>query len=275
MLTHSQPHACITLPLPVRWVQRLEFPHKLGVCERVFAKKLAAHGTCWVHTSTGRLWKLDLKNPTLRWIIYGKYEGAPFLTWAARILPRNGTVVDSGANIGQMLLYFADYVPDGKIFAFEPGSHQADWLAECLAVNPDIPARLFRLALGDKEQTAFLDSQGPAHTHGSWNKVTGSGNHSIQVVCLSRVLEESGVDCVHLWKLDVEGYEVPALQGAGKWLQEKRIRALWIEMVGENGKRINEFMNSVGYSPFILDRRGSPEPMVKPPAHANVLFLPR
>jgi hypothetical protein len=39
--------------------------------------------------------------------VYGKYEGAPFLNWAKKFLAPNAIIIDSGANIGQMLMYLA------------------------------------------------------------------------------------------------------------------------------------------------------------------------
>jgi hypothetical protein len=108
------------------WLQFLKFPHKLGICERIFGSIIIQYGVCWVKTAAGIIWKLDLANPTYRWIVYGKYEGSHFLNWAKQFLPADGIVVDSGANIGQMLLYLAQWTPQGKVLAFEPGKEQAD-----------------------------------------------------------------------------------------------------------------------------------------------------
>jgi FkbM family methyltransferase len=272
--TRSATPIPIKLPLALTLFQGFDFPHKLGICERLFGRALAKEGICWVNTAAGLVWKLDLLNSTLRWIVYGKYEGAAFLNWAKDFLPRNGMVVDSGANIGQMLLYLAQYVPEGKVLAFEPGDHQADWLAECLAVHSHLSVQLFRLALGNEEQTAFLRNTGPKHSHGSWNQVANAGEHEIHVVRLSRILNEAKIPHVDLWKLDVEGHEVPALQGADEWLKAKRIRALWIEMAGENGARIRQHLESLGYRAFLFDRKGRLTRSIELPNHCNALFLP-
>jgi hypothetical protein len=98
-----------TLALPglVRALQEVDFPHKLGIMDRVFGRKLAAAGIVWVRTAARITWKLDLTYSSARWIVYGKYEGPPFLDWAKRSLAPDAVVVDSGANIGQMLLYIA------------------------------------------------------------------------------------------------------------------------------------------------------------------------
>ncbi len=200
-----------TLPLPflLRLVQPYDWPNKLGICERLFGRSLARRGVGWVQTGGGIPWKLDLANVTLRWIVYGKYEGAGFLNWARRFLPRDGVVVDSGANIGQMLLYLAQYVPAGKVLAFEPGAHQADWLEECLQAHPALPVELLRTGLGDVSRAAFLEVRGPADRHGSWNAVSDTGGEPIELVRLDDVLSARGIERLHLWKLDVEGFESP------------------------------------------------------------------
>ena len=87
--------------------QRLEFPKKLGICERLFGAALARRGVAWVPVRTGLRWKLDLRNPTHRWIVYGYYDPA-FLKWAERRLTPASVVVDSGANIGQTVLYLTE-----------------------------------------------------------------------------------------------------------------------------------------------------------------------
>ncbi len=227
----------VRLPLSLRLLQRCEFPHKLGICERLFSARLEQHGVCWVKTSVGPIWKLDLANSTHRWIVYGKYEGASFFNWMKRNLSAAPIIVDSGANIGQMILYFGTYFPKARILAFEPGEPQANWLCECLAVNPAISPKLFRQALGEREAVMYLQPTGHSCSHGGQNIVTAEpGGDPIQVVRLSQVLDSEGISHVDLWKLDVEGFEIPALTGAIDWLKSKRIHALWIETIGENGK---------------------------------------
>lgn len=265
----------VRLPWLLLLLQRCEFPHKLGICERLFSAWLEQHGVCWVRTSVGLLWKLDLANSTHRWIVYGKYEGREFLTWVKRNLNGSPTIVDSGANIGQMLLYFASYFPKARILAFEPGRHQADWLSECLVERNLFPAvRLFRCALGDRKRTMYLHHVGHGHSHGSQNVVSAEeSGESVEVIQLSAILREQQVSAVDLWKLDVEGHEIPALEGAKEWLQTKRIKALWVETRGENGKAIEAYLLQFGYALYLPDRRGKAR-KVACLSSENTLFLP-
>ena len=56
-------------------------------------------------------------------------------------------------------------------------------------------------------------------------------------------------------------------------LEDKKIRALWIETRGENGGRITNFMQEIGYRAFDLSSRGHATPVSKPNCD-NTLFLP-
>lgn len=264
----------VSLPPLLAWLQEIDFPHKLGICERIFGRALSRHGVCWVYTGAGIAWKLDLTNLTDRWIVYGKYEGSAFLNWAKGFLPPDGVIVDSGANIGQMLLYLAQWVPRGKVLAFEPGNEQADWLEECLHAHPELPVELLRLGLGSARANLQLREAGPSNVHGGWSQISESEGEPVQVVRLADELAARSVEVVDLWKLDVEGYELPALQGAEAFLLERRFRALYVELAWENGLRIRDYLAQFGYFCHLFDSRGK---MFRPsqlPEHTNGLFLP-
>jgi FkbM family methyltransferase len=265
----------IELSRTLRIIQSFEFPHKLGICDRIFGRSLSKRGICWVKSSTGIIWKLDLTSSSDRWIVYGKYEGAAFLDWAKSFLPKNGIVVDSGANIGQMLLYLAQYVPEGKVLAFEPGPAPGAWLQECLELNQDLPVELIKAGLGLKHGAAKLMEQGAVSIHGGQNCISESTGIPIVLTSLSHEIAVREIDRVDLWKLDVEGYEIEALKGALPLLESKRIRALYVEMFEANGLRILEFLTNVGYACYSVEGKNRLRPMTKPPAFVNGLFLPR
>ncbi len=262
------------LPPALVALRRLEFPRKLGICDRLFGRQLEKLGVCWVETSAGIAWKLDLANPTHRWIVYGEYEGRGFLGWSRKYLRPDATVVDSGANIGQMLLFLSASVPRGRILAFEPGAFAADWLEECLDVHPTLPVTLVRKGLGAGSASAFLAMRGPANSQGSWNQVSDKEGDPIEIVTLDEVAGQYGLDVVDLWKLDVEGYEIAALEGAAELLRSRRIGALYVELAFGNGGKIVEFLSERGYRGFVFDRGGRLKPLVRAPEHGNGLFLP-
>jgi len=258
----------------IRFVQGVEFRHKLGICERLFARSLSRHGVCWVRTSDGLPWKLDLANPTHRWIVYGKYEGPALIDWARSHLPSDGSIVDSGANIGQMLLYLSKFVPRGRVLAYEPHPEARAWLEECLAQNPELPVRVSPFALGARGANMYLAPRGTPELHGAWSQVSESTGIPIRVIPLADELARLGVATVDLWKLDVEGHELAALEGAQPLLRRHTIRAIYAELGFGHGKAIVAYLRECGYRCGLFDRRGRLRPLTALPEHTNALFLP-
>jgi FkbM family methyltransferase len=281
-----EPHrAPAETPLPplLRLTQCIDFPRKLGVCERLFARSLTRHGTSWVRTAAGIPWKLDLTSQLHRWMVYGKYECAGFVDWAWRHLPSDGIIVDSGANVGQMLVSLVGAVARGMVLAFEPCAEAAQWLRECLARNRDLPVVLIEHALGEACGVGFL--HGSQSGHGLWSRIAGEGDHTpvsqpVQIVRLADELERRNLSRVNLWKLDVEGHEVPALKGAEPFLKRHAIHAIYVELVDENGRKVMEYLESLGYRLHLVQSAGRlvpPErkPGFELPQWTNGLFLPR
>ncbi|MGD1874829.1 MAG: FkbM family methyltransferase [Mastigocoleus sp.] len=265
----------ISLPASLTWLQNLDFQYKLGICERIFSKKLATKGICWTQTGAGIPWKLDLNNPTHRWIVYGKYEEPLFINWAKKFLPTNGIVVDSGANIGQMLMYLAQYIPKGKVLAFEPGTEAANWLEECLLVNSNLPVEVIRAGLGASVDRVRLNHIGEngGFGHGAWSQISQTEGEAIRIVRLADELTSRSITTVDLWKLDVEGYEIPALQGAEEFLKRQRIKAIYAELHGENGKRVRDYLAKFGYHCHLITPQGKPYKISQLPDRCNGLFL--
>lgn len=267
------PERPVPLPLGLRWMRRLNFPRKLGICERLYGGALTNNGVSWVRTAAGPVWKLDLRNPTHRWIVYGHYEGPSFFAWARRHLRADAVFVDSGANIGQMIVNLAALMPDGRIVAFEPGRAAAAWLRECLTVT-NLPVEVFPMALGASAGTAFLRDGAAESIHGAQSQISDSEGEPISIVALADFVARSGIPRIDLWKLDVEGYEIPALQGAAPLLRSGHIGAIYAELTGGNGERISRYLSEFGYRCYLLDAAGRARPATHLPGHTNGLFLP-
>ncbi|GEM_PF-927237 len=272
-----------TLRFPA-FLRAVDFPKKMGICEMLWAKRLESHGITDVMTGSGLVWKLDLRNGTHRWMVYGLYDPA-FLSWAKRFLPPDGVVVDSGANIGQTVMYLGQYVPEGRLLAFEPGGTQADWLERCVEQNRARlrSVKVLRWGLGALRGSLFLkDTWGGERFHGASSEISRESGEPVRIERLDDVLKEQRVERLDLWKLDVEGYELPALEGAGRWLKERKIRALYVELYRqegdayrENGRRIRRYLAQCGYQCHIFTpwtRRLVVEK--KETDSANGVFLP-
>jgi FkbM family methyltransferase len=252
----SLPDAPLSLPATLQLLRQWEFPRKLGVCDRLFGRMLAAGGICWVRTAPGPVWKLDLANQTHRWIVYGWYEGPAFWRWFERHGASMRTIVDSGANIGQTVLYFSALVPNARVIAYEPGAFARAWLAEGVAANRFGNVSIEATGLGAACGFARLAAEGAADRHGSWNKVSSTEGEPITIATLDDELVRLGIERLDLWKLDMEGYELQALRGAAGALAAGRIRYVYIEAAGEAGKETLALLAGHGYRVHALSNSG-------------------
>lgn len=268
----SSPSAPLSLPRSLCWIQRLDFPHKLGLCDRLYGRALARHGTCWVRTAVGPVWKLDLNNATHRWIVYGCYEGPGFWRWLRAQRPAIGTIVDSGANIGQTVLYFASMLPAARIIAYEPGSAARDWLAEGVSANGFPGVTIEALGLGATTGKAFLSTLGSSDRHGAWNQIDAAEGEPIQVATLDTELDRQNIPMLDLWKLDMEGYEIHAVRGAARALAAGRIRAIYAE-AGFSGRETAAFLIGHGFSAWAIRADGRLIPWRDTGQWDNALFL--
>jgi FkbM family methyltransferase len=264
----------IRLPVGLRILRQFEFRHKLGILETIYGGALERLGVCWVTTSNGLAWKLDMANPTHRWIVYGKYEGPAFIDWASAHVPANGVIVDSGANVGQMLLHLAKFVPHGKVLAYEPHPEAREWLEECLAQNAELQVSVLPFALGARAADLYLAPKGTPEHHGARSQVSDSAGIPIRVARLDEELARLGIESADLWKLDVEGHELAALEGADALLKAHAIRAIYAELGFGHGEAIVAYLRERGYRCGLFDRSGRLRPLRDLPEHTNGLFLP-
>jgi FkbM family methyltransferase len=136
------------------------------------------------------------------------------------MLPRRGTFVDVGANIGYFSLLAAACVgPQGRVIAFEPNPANCDLLRRSLAANGfgaviDVHAAAVAEEKGRIHfSTAGVDSNG---------RIVNPAEAAAEVVALPLVevvtLDEalSGCDHVDVIKIDVEGAEARVWRGMGE-----------------------------------------------------------
>jgi FkbM family methyltransferase len=131
-----------------------------------------------------------------------------------RYLKEGDTVVDVGANIGDLTLTAALAIgPKGKVYSLEAHPRTYGFLRKNIALNNCSNIILFNLALGDKESEIFFSDL-------KWddqNHVSGSSRGiSVKMARLDHLaLLESHIQ---LLKIDVEGYEKFVLDGASTTL---------------------------------------------------------
>ena len=237
----------LKLPATLTLLRQYNFPKKLGILERLYGKQLSKYGVHWVECANGMHWKLDLSDACHRWLVFGQYEGGKGINYATSILKNGGVYIDSGANIGQWLLYLSS-IPNLRTLAFEPVESEWKWLRECLNQHPDWDTELIQCGLGSKKAEAEIQVYGSKSTlNMDWYLDKKLEKTSIKIQPLDEFLFEKKITRVDFWKLDVEGAELEALKGAERFLKTQQIKHIYFECHPSNYRKTIEFLDLFNY----------------------------
>lgn len=195
-----------------------------------------------------------------------------------QFLRRGDVAIDGGANQGMYATAFANYVgPEGRVIAFEPMPYAAELTEANLALNGLANCTVIAAALSDRPGRAELDL---TRGVGSASIVTDYGGASrleVPTVTIDDTLAELGVDRIDFIKLDIEGAELKALEGARKTIARSR-PVICLEIAAASGtgaeNAAHYHLLELGYRAHHFVRgRLTPLARLDPP-HANLFYLP-
>jgi len=193
-------------------------------------------------------------------VFAGSIETAEIDFW--RKLSLGGlTVYDVGAFEGLLALFFASRAK--KVICYEPNSRNHARLLDNIRLNGFTNVTVRKTGVGETPQKieltwnpampggASAESATAAHLRDS---VSGARVETIPITTLDDDFEANGLPPPDLIKIDIEGWELPALKGARRLLHQFG-PALYLEMHGEtmaDKKRkvedIVRFLEDTGYA---------------------------
>jgi FkbM family methyltransferase len=210
--------------------------------------------------------QLDMADAEQRKVyFFGHYHERYEAALVAGLLDPGEVFWDVGANVGYFALVAAAAVgATGQVLAFEPGAASLERLTANVALNPYKHIQIFNLAVADADGEATLyRADGIADSSASlFAAAAGAARGEVcRTVTLDGFLTKEGMRPPDFLKLDVEGAELRALQGAAKLLAEAR-PLLLVEMeektlgpAGASKAAIQAFLTDFGYRPAHL-RKG-------------------
>jgi FkbM family methyltransferase len=157
--------------------------------------------------------------------LFSTYE-LPTTNFVRRFLKEGDVVLDIGANIGYMSLFFAQCVgTSGKVYAFEPEQENYQALLANIALNSAQNIMPQRQAATDVEKMLKLylaqDNFG-AHSTVFNDETLTDKYEEIQGAPLDTFVQKNQLDKIALVKIDVEGAEYEVLQGMKQILKQQR-----------------------------------------------------
>ena len=174
-----------------------------------------------------------------RKVMAGKrYEPLTHAFVRAFFAGREGSMVHAGTYFGDMLPSFARACP-GHVHAFEPVLEHYVLARLCVQANALDNVLLFHAGLGPETRPAHADTgRDVAHHRGGGARIAAQG----QPVTLLP-LDFFRVDGLALIHLDVEGFELAALEGAVATLDRWRPTV----MIEDNPRLAGAFLTARGY----------------------------
>ena len=187
-----------------------------------------------------------------------------------QILVPGNVAVDAGANIGIYSQFLARCVgPAGVVYSFEPAPENFERLRAAARGFPNM--RILQAALGErsgKSELYLSDTLNVDHRTYVSHKVSGR-TVQIEMVALDDYFPTG--QRVDLIKMDIQGYELHALRGAGRVLADnpatklllelwpyglKQAGANWVELIDAlRGKNMTvSEITTRGLGPFRTDR---------------------
>jgi FkbM family methyltransferase len=262
------------MPFVVLPLTRLECPG-WGKLLRVARISVPPGSTVWENAPTrtirgkahGFLMELNLENWSERMTYFlGRYYELPLQLLLESALLPGDRVVDVGGNIGMVTLLAARRVgPGGRVDTFEPNPKCIARIRSALRLNKIDWVTIHPMGLSNEVTELELSI---THDHSGVGTFAPIGDvqgapverFKLKVVRGDELLL-SRAQPIKLMKIDVEGFEVKALQGLTQTLQRDRPLVVLetvdshLKRAGSSARELFDVMHALGYQAYVLGTR--------------------
>tara|TARA_E500000178_G_C17023967_1_gene756998 strand:+ start:2465 stop:3328 length:864 start_codon:yes stop_codon:yes gene_type:complete len=169
---------------------------------------------------------------------------------------------DIGANIGLYSIYNALKNKNSTTISFEPSSSNLRTLTRNIYINNlQDKIKIFTLPLSEKENSFLLMKEGDFKEGGALNSFGSDKNfegksfdskmdYNLFGTSINFLLEKNLLEIPDYIKIDVDGIEHLILKGSKKFLQDKKIKSLSIEINENFAEQHREVLNIMSESNF-------------------------
>lgn len=216
---------------------------------------------------------LSLTEHMQRRIFWMGYYSQGIVALLDRMLAPGMSVIDVGANIGEITMVAAKRVGrTGRVVSFEPIDDLADRLCSHVLRNDLHNVTVVRQGLSNHRGHAPIFSscgQGePGEEHHGLGSLFGAQSHEralqdIEISTLDSYLDSNPMRAIDVIKIDIEGAELPCLQGA-KFTLGKYKPSLIVEVQKESSLKagydqgdILDYLSEFGYRFQLIQSDGS------------------
>ena len=212
--------------------------------------------------------KLDLRDDIERSTFFlGRYYDREVQQLLNVLLKPGATFVDVGANVGLTALHAARRVGDhGCVVAIEPNPDCCDRVREAIRDNRITHVKLHQVGLADchAEPTLHLLGGGTIMSTLAIDPTSRATNVTrrikVRVIPGDELLASQDVDHLVI-KIDVEGYEVRALQGLTRTIEQfhpviiTEVEPMNLRRAGTDVAELTRFLTDRNYRPHLISKR--------------------
>ncbi len=174
-------------------------------------------------------------------------------------IPKDATIIDVGANFGLMSLPFAQLVPQGKVYSFEPTFYALEKLKQNLSLNPELAKHIevinsFVSAkstenAGIKAFSSWKVNNEKAEVMHPTHLGAAKSADGVPSITLNDFCKEDNLSRLDFIKIDTDGHEYEVLQGASEAIAKYRPQIIFeigLYVMTEKGIDFSFYSNYFG-----------------------------
>lgn len=245
-------------PIIEKWFVNTSISKKSdGLFVKTFPKHiLYPFGTIRVVKRWGIDFTLDISN-YVDWSVYFQIvdEGHEKVLFPK--CKKDYVVLDIGTHIGSVAMRFAQLVGNnGKAYGFEPDPFNYEKCKRNLQSNHFPQLEIHNIGLGSQAGEFILEVDSPdnlGHNHIVAVANPDKKSYKVQITTLDEFCKVHQINHIDLIKIDIEGYELKALEGGIDTL--KRLQPIifieicddFLKIQKNSGNQVIVFLESLGY----------------------------
>ena len=152
--------------------------------------------------------------------------------------PKEGLMLDIGANMGSHCVQFKHHFPELEIYAFEPYLENYQLLLQNTKRYDDV--KCFNVGVGSRTSIVHFND-GHKNNSGVVRVVRDSNNSNIVLALDNLILPK-----VSFIKIDVEGHELACMQGMTNLLKRDK-PLIWLEENNHGDHKVVPYLEKLGY----------------------------
>jgi FkbM family methyltransferase len=175
-------------------------------------------------------------------------------------LGKERVIVDIGANVGVFSIYAASRCPSAVVFSYEPIPSNFRMLCTNIKANGfsgRIKASSLGVAAHSGSRRIYMSSS-PAHSF--VQSLVSQESEIIQCTTLGELIQDNGIECIDILKLNCEGAEYEILHGAPEALRQVRNIRMEYHIFNDGQHQIEKlgsYLSSQGFEVVRLDAYSS------------------